>query len=244
MKRISSLVLAALLVLALSACSAAPAPATPTAPAPAETPAPSPAASDAPAEGSASPTASPEASDASGGILIAYFSVPETDGVDAVAGASRVVVDGAVLGSNQYVAQLIQAEVGGDLFRIEPANPYTSDYDALLDIAQAEQREDTRPALAATVDNWGDYDTIFLGYPVWWYEAPQIIKTFAESYDFAGKTVVPFATSGGSSITGTIPAIRELCPGAEFREGLTLDGDRVSSQLDRIEPWLGEQGAR
>ena len=147
-------------------------------------------------------------------------------------------------GNTLQMAERIRDLTGGDLFRIEPANPYTSDYDALLAIAQAEQREDTRPALAATVDNWGDYDTIFLGYPVWWYEAPQIIKTFAESYDFAGKTVVPFATSGGSSITGTIPAIRELCPGAEFREGLTLDGDRVSSQLDRIEPWLGEQGAR
>lgn len=147
-------------------------------------------------------------------------------------------------GNTLQMAERIRDLTGGDLFRIEPANPYTSDYDALLDIAQAEQREDTRPALAATVDNWGDYDTIFLGYPVWWYEAPQIIKTFAESYDFAGKTVVPFATSGGSSITGTISAIRELCPGAEFREGLTLDGDRVSSQLDRIEPWLGEQGAR
>lgn len=147
-------------------------------------------------------------------------------------------------GNTLQMAERIRDLTGGDLFRIEPANPYTSDYDVLLDIAQAEQREDTRPAMAATVDNWGDYDTIFLGYPVWWYEAPQIIKTFAESYDFAGKTVVPFATSGGSSITGTIPAIRELCPGAEFREGLTLDGDRVSSQLDRIEPWLGEQGAR
>lgn len=146
MKRISSLVLAALLVLALSACSAAPAPATPTAPAPAEAPAQSPAASDAPAEDSASPTASPEASDASGGILIAYFSVPETDGVDAVAGASRVVVDGAVLGSNQYVAQLIQAEVGGDLFRIETEQTYPGEHDALLEFAYNELAEGARPA--------------------------------------------------------------------------------------------------
>ena len=119
MKRISSLVLAALLVLGLSACSAAPA--TPTA------------AAQAPVE--ASPAAPPGASDASGGILIAYFSVPETDGVDAVAGASRVVVDGAVLGSNQYVAQLIQAEVGGDLFRIETEQTYPGEHDALLGMA-------------------------------------------------------------------------------------------------------------
>lgn len=147
-------------------------------------------------------------------------------------------------GNTLQMAERIRDLTGGDLFRIEPANPYTNDYDVLIDVAQAEQSEDARPALAATVDNWDDYDTIFLGYPVWWYEAPQIIKTFAESYDFAGKTVVPFATSGGSSITGTITAIRELCPGAKFREGLTLDGDRVSSQLDRIEPWLGERSAR
>ena len=147
-------------------------------------------------------------------------------------------------GNTLQMAERIRDLTGGDLFRIEPATPYTRDYNEVLDVAQAEQREDARPAIASTVDDWDEYDTIFLGYPVWWYEAPQIIKTFAESYDFAGKTVVPFATSGGSSITGTIPAIRELCPGAEFREGLTLDGDRVSSQLDRIEPWLGEQGAR
>lgn len=132
MKRISSLVLAALLVLALSACSAAPAPATPTA------------AAQAPAE--ASPAAPQEASDASGGILIAYFSVPETDGVDAVAGASRVVVDGAVLGSNQYVAQLIQAEVGGDLFRIETEQTYPGEHDALLEFAYNELAEGARPA--------------------------------------------------------------------------------------------------
>lgn len=147
-------------------------------------------------------------------------------------------------GNTLQMAEHIRDLTGGDLFRIEPATPYTRDYNEVLDVAQAEQREDARPAIASTVDNWDEYDTIFMGYPVWWYEAPQIIKTFAEAYDFSGKTVIPFATSGGSSITGTVPAIRGLCAGAEFREGLTLDGDRVSSQLDRIEPWLDEQGVR
>lgn len=191
MKRISSLVLAALLVLALSACSAAPAPATPTAPAPAETPAPSPAASDAPAEGSASPAASPEAQEASGGILIAYFSVPETDGVDAVAGASRVVVDGAVLGSNQYVAQLIQAEVGGDLFRIETEQTYPGEHDALLEFAYNELAEGARPALAAQVEDLSRYDVIFLGYPNWNADLPMPLYTFLESVDLSGKTIGP-----------------------------------------------------
>lgn len=147
-------------------------------------------------------------------------------------------------GNTLQMAEHIRDLTGGDLFRIEPATPYTRDYNEMLDVAQAEQREDARPAIASTVDNWDEYDAIFMGYPVWWYETPQIIKTFAEAYDFSGKTVVPFATSGGSSITDTVPAIRELCIGAEFRGGLTLDGDRVSSQLDRIEPWLNEQGVK
>ena len=164
MKRISSLILAALLVLALSACSAAPAPATPTA------------AAQAPAE--ASPAAPQEASDASGGILIAYFSVPETDGVDAVAGASRVVVDGAVLGSNQYVAQLIQAEVGGDLFRIETEQTYPGEHDALLEFAYNELAEGARPALAAQVEDLSRYDVIFLGYPNWNADLPMPLYTF------------------------------------------------------------------
>ena len=97
--------------------------------------------------------------------IIAYFSVPETDGVDTVAGASRVVVDGEVLGNNQYIAQLIQQETGGDLFEITPAAPYTDNYDDLLDLAQQEQRNNARPQLASQVENWNEYDTVFVGYP-------------------------------------------------------------------------------
>lgn len=75
-------------------------------------------------------------------------------------------------GNTLQMAERISDLTGGDLFRIEPAAPYTQDYNEVLDIAQAEQREDARPALAATVDSWDEYDTVFLGYPVWWYEPP------------------------------------------------------------------------
>lgn len=141
-------------------------------------------------------------------------------------------------GNTLQVAERINQLVESDLFRIEPAEPYAQDYNELLDIAQAEQDADARPPLAATVENWDDYGTVYLGYPVWWYEAPQIIKTFVEAYDFSGKVVIPFATSGGSSISGTLPEVQELCPGVEFREGITLDGDSVASQLDSVDEWL------
>lgn len=147
-------------------------------------------------------------------------------------------------GNTLQVAERINQLVDSDLFRIEPAEPYTQDYSELLDVAQAEQDADVRPALAATVENWDDYGIVYLGYPVWWYEAPQIVKTFVEAHDFAGKIVVPFATSGGSSISVTLSEVQDLCPGAEFREGITLDGDSVGSQLDRVDEWLAEGGLR
>ena len=212
MKRISSLVLAALLVLALSACSAAPAPATPTA------------AAQAPAE--ASPAAPQEASDASCGILIAYFSVPETDGVDAVAGASRVVVDGAVLGSNQYVAQLIQAEVGGDLFRIE-------------EFAYNELAEGARPALAAQVEDLSRYDVVFLGYPNWNADLPMPLYTFLESVDLSDKTILPFTVHGGSGFSRTISTIQELQPGATvIEDGLSISRNSVAEAQSAVAEWV------
>lgn len=222
MKRISSLVLAALLVLALSACSAAPTPATPTATA------------QAPAE--ASPAASQEASDASCGILIAYFSVPETDGV---AGASRVVVDGAVLGSNQYVAQLIQAEVGGDLFRIETEQTYPGEHDALLEFAYNELAEGARPALAAQVEDLSRYDVVFLGYPNWNADLPMPLYTFLESVDLSGKTILPFTVHGGSGFSRTISTIQELQPGATvIEDGLSISRNSVAEAQSAVAKWV------
>lgn len=114
-------------------------------------------------------SAQADASDAQSGgnILIAYFSVPETDGVDTVAGASRVVVDGEVLGNCQYVAQLIQEQTGGDLFRIETVQEYPGSHDPLLEYAYTEKAEGARPDLASQIENPDSYDVIFLGYPNW-----------------------------------------------------------------------------
>lgn len=100
-----------------------------------------------------------------GNILVAYFSVMETDGVDTVAGASRVAVDGAVLGNNEYIAQIIQRETGGDLFSIETVQEYPTTHEPLLEFAYEEKADNARPELATQIENLDSYDVIFLGFP-------------------------------------------------------------------------------
>ncbi len=161
---------------------------------------------------------------------------------DAPAAKKALVAVFSWSGHTLQVADHIRELTGADFFSIEPAEPYTIDYNALLDIAQNEQDAAVRPALANAVPEWSSYNTVYLGYPVWWYHVPQIIKTFAEQHDLTGKTIIPFATSGGSSIEGTLADIRSLCPDVSLAQGLTLDGDTVASQMERVDTWLGELG--
>ena len=174
-----------------------------------------------------------------GNILIAYFSVPETDGVDTVAGASRVVVDGEVLGNNQYIAQLIQQEVGGDMFRIETVQEYPGSHDPLLEFAYNEKAEDARPELATQIENLDSYDVIFLGYPNWNSDLPMPLYTFLETYDFSGKTIVPFTTHGGSGFSRTIQTIAELQPNATVVEdGLSISRNSVPEAQSEVTNWV------
>lgn len=176
-------------------------------------------------------------------ILIAYFSVPETDGVDTVAGASRVVVDGEVLGNNQYIAQLIRQEVGGDLFRIETVQEYPGSHDPLLDFAYEEKAEDARPELATQIENLDSYDTIFLGYPNWNSDLPMPLYTFLEEYDFSGKTIIPFTTHGGSGFSRTISTISELQPGATvIEDGLSISRNSVPDAQNDVTDWIAGLG--
>ena len=174
-------------------------------------------------------------------ILIAYFSVPETDGVDAVAGASRMISDGEVLGNNQYVAQLIQQNVGGDLFRIQTVQEYPGSHDALLEFAYNELTENARPELSSQIENPDSYDVIFLGYPNWNADLPMPLYTFLETYDFSGKTIVPFTVHGGSGFSRTIQTIRELQPNSTVVEnGLSISRNSVSEAPNRVSEWLAE----
>ena len=152
-----------------------------------------------------------------GSILIAYFSVPEdvdTDGADAIAGASIVVKDGEKLGNVQYIAQTIQETIGGDLFRIETVQEYPLDHETLVNQASDEQAADARPELASHIENPEQYDTIILGYPNWWGNMPQPLYTFLEEYDFSGKTIIPFCPHGGSGFSRTESTIQKMQPNA------------------------------
>ena len=161
---------------------------------------------DASTDGSADGTQSTGGSN----ILIAYFTAAENSGVDAEASASYSDVDGEAKGRMQALAEMIQAETGGDLFSIRTEETYPADGGELIDYAADEQDEDARPALTSHIENLDSYDTIFIGYPNWWADMPQPLYTFFEEYDFSGKTIIPFNSHNGSRFSNTIETIAEL----------------------------------
>ena len=116
-------------------------------------------------------------------ILIAYFSEPLPNGIDAVTSASRVIVDGDLYGSVQYVATVIQEATGGDMIRIQTAQPYPDNFDDLAAQADNERQNDIHPTLATEIDNFDDYDVIFVGYPIWWYQMPMAMYSFFDKFD-------------------------------------------------------------
>ena len=230
MKRLVPLLLTGLLLLTAAGCSAA------------EEPVPSSSAPESSSTASVSDGA--ETAEEPDGILIAYFSVPEdvdTEGVDAVAGASVVVREGEVLGNTEYMAGIIQQTVGGDLFRIETVEDYPLDHDALVDFAAEEQDAEARPELAGEIENLDQYDTIFLGYPNWWGDMPMALYTFLESYDLSGKTVIPFCPHGGSRFSRTVETIAELQPDASVSgEGLAISRNEVAGSAETVAAWAEE----
>lgn len=176
-------------------------------------------------------------------ILVAYFTVPETSGVDAVASASRVVEDGEVVGNVEFIARTIQEETGADLFAIETVQTYPGTHGALLDFAAAEMAANARPALSTQIDNLDDYDVIFLGYPIWNADLPMPLYTFLDTYDLGGKTVIPFTAHGGSGFAGTISTIASEEPGADVeRNGFSVSRNSVSDAKDDIIDWVQELG--
>ena len=165
-------------------------------------------------------TAAPEEA-SEGGVLAAYFSWS---------------------GNTEQMARIIAEETGADLFEIAPATPYTDDYDELLDIAQQEQADNARPELAAQAENWDSYDTVFVGYPNWWSDAPMAVYTFLESCDWTGKALVPFNTSASGGFGRSLSGIEESAAGAEILEGLDLTESELSDAESRISEWLAGLG--
>ena len=138
-------------------------------------------------------------------------------------------------GVTAKVAEALSEAIGADLYEIEPEVPYTK---ADLDWLDKQSRSTlemndpaSRPAIKGMRDNMEDYDTVFVGFPIWWYVAPTIINTFLESYDLTGKTVIPFATSGGSGMGKTNVKLQPSCPNSKLIEGKVFKKSISKSEL-------------
>ena len=174
-------------------------------------------------------------------VLVAYFSMPETTNPNHMTTEednSTVVINGVVLGNTQYMAQVIQRVTNADIYRIEPQNPYPTDHSTLVAQAREEQDQDTRPAIKDSIPNFDSYDTVFIGYPIWWSDLPQILYTFFDTYDFSGKSIIPFSTHGGSGFAGTPSIIQRLEPGAKMLDGLTISRNNIQDAEQEIITWV------
>lgn len=181
-----------------------------------------------------------------GHILIAYFAygenAPLADGVDASTSASIQYRDGELTGNTGLVAGMIADATGGDLFSILTVEQYPDNYDDTIDVGQEEKRANARPELSSHIEVLDRYDTIFLGFPNWWGDMPMAVYSFLDEYDFSGKTIVPFVTSGGSGFSNTIRAIESAEPDATVLEGLSLRDSRSTQAEDDIAEWLSRLG--
>lgn len=147
-------------------------------------------------------------------------------------------------GNTQKLAKEISDQVGGDFRRIEPVNAYPEG-DELYDYTEQEQADDARPEIQDLNIDMSKYDTVFIGYPIWWYTYPQVILTFFDNYDLTGKTIVPFVTHGGSGMSGTEDDMRDYL---SDKDVTVLDGLAVSrndieeDQSQTVTNWLEELG--
>lgn len=172
-------------------------------------------------------------------VLVAYFTMPESAGVDAVAGASRVVANGKVYGNTRWVADRILEATGGVRFEIETVQKYPGRHDALVKRGEDEKKRNARPKLAARIENLDAYDVVFIGYPIWWADLPMPLYSFFDEYDFSGKTIIPFSTHGGSGFADTIATIAALEPkAAVVRNGFTVSRNTVSRSGGDVEAWI------
>lgn len=179
--------------------------------------------------------------------LVVYFSVPETTDPNKKMTTeeenSVIVVDGKVLGNTEYVALLIQENTNADIYRIEPKTPYTTNHSDLVNQAKEEQNKNLRPEIKNKISNFDDYDIIYIGYPIWWSDMPQILYTFLELYNFDGKTVIPFSTHGGSGLSGTVSTIQNKLKGAKVESNaFTMYRDNMEEAPEEIKSWLKEIG--
>lgn len=142
------------------------------------------------------------------------------------------------VGNTEVAARMIREVTGGDLFEIEPVNPYPGDYVQATEVAKVELEEHARPAIARLVPDIAAYDVVFLGYPNWWNTFPMPVATFLERHQLAGNTIAPFCTHEGSGLGRSERDLAKLCPAARIVKGLAIQGSNVRAARKDIEKWL------
>lgn len=170
---------------------------------------------------SSTPPAVDKPSSGGGKILIAYFTRS---------------------GNTQTLADSIQQKTGGTVFRIETVRTYSEDYSEILSEALQEKNENARPELKTSVDNMAEYETVFVGYPIWHGDTPMAVRTFLESYDFTGKKVIPFCSSGSSSPETSYASVRASAAGAEVLNGFWTRGADAANAADEVNQWIDGLG--
>lgn len=161
--------------------------------------------------------------------------------MDATTSAS-IVVDEGNYGTTEYVARMIQENVGGDLHLIQTQEPYPADFEELRDLNHSEMAENYLPVLVESNLDISKYDTVFIGYPVWATEVPQAVIAFLNEYDLTGKTVVPFCTHDGYGAGGSYETIRKASHAAELPEGLAIEAKDVPAAENTVAAWLEDIG--
>lgn len=166
-----------------------------------------------------------------GSVLVVYFSRT----------GENYNVGNVEVGNTAMVASYIKEYLNADSFEIVPKEKYPDEYERCTEQASKEKEENARPEIENKIDNFDSYDTVFVGYPIWWGDLPMIMYSFLEDYDFNGKTVIPFNTHEGSGDAGTYSTIQTKLPSANVTtEGIALDGKTARSEDGKTQTldWL------
>ena len=184
--------------------------------------------------------------ESAGNILVVYFSrwgnTDYPDDVDASTSASIVLDSDARYGTTEYVANMIANEVGADLHRIETVTSYTADFDELRNVNHDEMNKNYLPELKTSNLDITQYDTVFVGYPVWATDVPQAVISFLKEYDLAGKTVIPFCTHDGYGAGRSYQTIAEASHAGTTLDGIAIEAKDVPGARDTVAGWLADIG--
>lgn len=158
------------------------------------------------------------------------------------AGAKGIIVYFTWSGNTRGIAQEVSRQTGYEAVELQLEEPYSSDYSTCLEQAQHDQNVQARPALSTKVDNFDQYSVVLLGYPNWWASIPMPIASFLETYDCAGKSILPFASNGGGGLGQSVSAISKLAPQATVHDGLSIYYSGGSTLSADVEAWLKSRG--